>query len=53
MELPEKIDKETKDGLFAWLLMSEGHGASEATLSDMVRELVRKHNDIIDYLENK
>ena len=52
MKLPEKIDKETKGGLFAWILESDNHASRSETNSAMIRELVKKYNDIIDYIKN-
>lgn len=47
----QKIKKGTDDCVFDWILESDSHGAYDINNSAMIRVLVKKHNELIDYVE--
>lgn len=48
----QKIEKGTHNKTFDWLLESERHACESNGNSDMIRELVKEHNTLVDELKN-
>jgi len=44
----QKIEKGTHNAKFDWILESERHACESNQNSDMIRELVKSHNSLID-----
>ena len=50
----EKIKKITKkDDAFSWLLSDKRNGCEINCLSDMVRQLIKEHNKLVEELHGK
>jgi len=45
-----RIDRDTKG--FGWLLADESHVCYSEGNSDMIRELIKAHNAMYDYIES-
>lgn len=45
------IKKGTDNGAFDWILENESHGSWAENNSDMIRKLVARHNQMVDYIK--